>query len=319
MTNLGVSIIILNWNGVEDTAECLQSLKKITYPNYEIIVVDNGSKGNDAGVLEERYGNYAHVIRNDRNYGYTGGNNIGIRYVLDKSSPEYLLILNNDTIAAPDFLDQMVKMAEGDDSIGIAGPKVYYHRLPNRIQSAGARVNMRTGQASLIGVKEVDTGQYDKQREVDYVSGCCLLMKREVIQKAGLFDESYFCYWDETDYCFRAREAGYKVVYVPGAKIWHKAPLKLTVRDKNPTSGKASGLSYYFMARNNFKFMRKHATKGQYRSFLLYFFGYHFWFMTAVCMLYHRDVRRLFGFYRGAKDGLFNSESCARHYGGDWP
>jgi GT2 family glycosyltransferase len=309
-----VSIIILNWNGLEDTEECLESLKKTTYPNYDVIVVDNGSKGNDARVLEEKFGNYIHLIRNDKNYGYTGGNNIGIRYALKNSSPHYFLILNNDTVVAPDFLGQLIKVAESDASIGIDGPKVYYYGFPSRIQGVGGRVNMRTGQASLIGVKEVDAGQYDEQQEVDYVFGCCLLMKKEVIQKVGLFDESYFCYWDEVDYCFRAREAGYKVVCVPEAKIWHRAPLKLKVRDKTLVSGKASGLPYYFMARNNFKFVRKHATKGQYRGFLLYFFGYQFWFMTVVCLLYHRDVGRLIGFYRGAKDGLFNSDSGARHY-----
>jgi len=317
MSGPRVSIVVLNWNGLEDTVACLESLKKITYPSYEVVVVDNCSRGNDAEALEEKFRGYAHVVRNDRNYGYTGGNNIGIRHVLDRTSPEYLLILNNDTVVAPDFLERMIKTAESDASIGIAGPKVYYHEFPDRIQSAGAKVNMRKGQASLIGVKEVDTGQYDEQREVDYVIGCCLLIKREVTQKVGLFDENYFCYWDETDYCFRAREAGYRIVYVPGAKIWHKAPMKLKVRDKTPTGGKASGLPYYFMARNNFRFMRKHATKGQYRSFLLYFLGYHFWFMTAVCLLYHRDVGRLSGFYRGAKDGLFNSDSGAGHYGGD--
>jgi GT2 family glycosyltransferase len=309
-----VSVIILNWNGLKDTIECLESLKKITYPNYDVIVVDNGSKGNDAQVLEEKFGDYIHLIRNDRNYGYTGGNNIGIRYVLKSSSPDYFLILNNDTVVAPDFLDRLIKVAESDASIGIVGSKVYYYDFPNRIQGAGGKVNMRTGQASLIGVKEVDAGQYDTQRQVDYILGCCLLIKKEAIQKVGLFDESYFCYWDETDYCFRAREAGYKVVYTPEAKMWHKAPLKLKVWDKISMSSKASGLPYYFMARNNFKFMRKHATKGQYRSFLFYFFGYQFWFMTGVCSLYHRDVERLFGFYRGAKDGLSNSDSGARHY-----
>lgn len=314
MTKPKVSIIILNWNGLEDTVECLDSLRKIAYTNHEVIVVDNGSKGNDAQVLEKKFGDYVHLIQNDRNYGYTGGNNIGIRYVLDKSSPEYFLILNNDTIVAPDFLGQMIKVAEIDASIGIVGPKVYYYNFPNRIQGAGGKVNMRTGRASLIGVKEIDAGQYDTQREVDYVFGCCLLIKKEAMQKVGLFDESYFCYWDETDYCFRAREAGYKVVCIPEAKIWHKAPLKLKVWDKTPMGGKASGLPYYYMARNNFKFMRKHAIKVQYRSFLLYFLGYHFWFMTAVCLLYHRDVGRLFGFYRGVKDGLFNSNSGAKHY-----
>jgi len=314
MTSPRVSIIILNWNGLEDTIECLESLKKINYPNYEVILVDNGSKGNDAQVLEEKFGDYIHLIRNDKNYGYTGGNNIGMRYVVRDSASEYLLILNNDTIVAPDFLAQMIKVAKSESSIGIVGPKVYYYHFPNRIQSAGGKVNMRTGQASLIGVKEIDVGQYNRQQEVDYVFGCCLLIKKEVIQKVGLFDESYFCYWDETDYCFRAREAGYKVVRIPEAKIWHKASIKLKVWDKTPTGNKASGLSYYYMARNNFKFMRKYAVKWQYRSFLLYFFGYQFWFMTAVCLLYHRDLRRLLGFYRGVKDGLFNSDSGTKHY-----
>ncbi len=312
--NPRVSIIILNWNGLQDTIECLESLTKITYPDYEVIVVDNGSKGNDAQVLEEKFGVSVHLIQNDKNYGYTGGNNIGIRCALANSSPQYLLILNNDTIVAPDFLDQMINFAESDASIGIAGPKVYYYDLPSRIQGIGGKVNMWTGQVSLIGVKETDTGQYDRQREVDYVFGCCLLIKKKVIQKVGLFDESYFCYWDETDYCFRAREAGYRVICIPEAKIWHKAPIKLKVWEKTPKHGRASGLSYYYMARNNFKFMRKHGTKRQYRSFLLCFLGYQFWFMTAVCLLYHRNMGRLFGFYRGVKDGLFNLNSGGKHY-----
>ena len=309
-----VSIIILNWNGLKDTVECLESLKKVTYPKYEVIVVDNGSKGNDALVLQQKFSGHIHLIQNDKNYGYTGGNNIAMRYVVNHSAPDYFLLLNNDTVVAPDFLAPMVKMAESDASIGIAGPKVYYYDFPNRIQSAGAKVNMRTGQSSLIGIKQIDTGQFDMQQEIDHVSGCCLLIKKELIQRVGLLDESYFCYWDETDYCFRAREAGYRVVYIPEAKIWHKTPLKLKMWDKTPMGGKASGLPYYYMARNNFKFMRKHATKGQYGSFLLYFFGYHFWFMTAICLLYHRDVTRLVAFYRGVKDGLSNLDSGAKHY-----
>jgi GT2 family glycosyltransferase len=316
MTNPRVSIIILNWNGLEDTIECLESLRKIIYPNYEVTVVDNGSKGNDAQVLEEKFGDYIHLIRNDKNYGYTGGNNIAIRYVLHRSAPDYFLILNNDTIVAPDFLDQMVEAAERDASIGIVGPKVYYYNFPNRIQGAGGKVNMRTGQASLIGIKEIDSGQYDTRQDIDYAFGCCLLIKEEVIQKVGLFDESYFCYWDETDYCFRARKVGYRLRYVPEAKIWHKAPVKLKLWGKVPVSSKASGLPYYYMARNNFKFMKKYATRRQYHSFLLYFFGYHFWFITAVCLLYHRDVERLLGFYRGVRDGVFSSHSCAKYYMG---
>ncbi len=312
-----VSIIILNWNGLEDTIECLGSLKKITYPNYEVIVVDNGSKENDAQVLEEKFGDYVHLIRNDRNYGYTGGNNIGIRYALDNSSPDYLLILNNDTVVAPDFLGQMVAVAESDASIGIVGPKVYYYDFPNRIQSVGVMTSLRTGQSRVIGKKQIDTGQFDIQREVDYVSGCCLLIKKELIQKVGLFDERYFCYCEESDYCIRAERAGYKTVYVPLAKIWHKKPMQEKLWQGSPKGGHTAALSYYYWARNKFKFMRKHATKRQYRSFLAYFFGYHFWLTAAVCLLYHRDMGQFVAFYRGVRDGLLNSESGAKRYTAD--
>ena len=312
-----VSIIILNWNGLEDTIECLESLKKITYPNYEIIVVDNGSKGNDAGVLEEKFGDYIHLIRNDKNYGYTGGNNIAIRYVLNNSSPDYLLILNNDTVVAPDFLTEMVRVAERDRSIGIIGPKIYYYGSPELIQSVGVMISMWTGQAFHAGNRSKDVGQYDIQRDVDYVSGCCLLAKREVFENVGLFDESYFCYCEDTDYCIRAERVGYKTVYLPQAKIWHKKPMRKKLWGKTRQQGNADELFLYHWARNKFRFMRKHATTRQYRSFLLYFFGYQFWFTTGVCLLYHRDVGRFISFYRGVKDGLFDSDAGARHYTSD--
>ena len=318
MNDPKVSIIILNWNGLEDTIECVESLKKITYPNYEVIVVDNASKGNDAQVLKEQFGDYIHLIRNNKNYGYTGGNNIGIRYALDNSCPDYLLILNNDVVVAPDFLTEMVKVAGGDDQAGIVGPKTYFYDAPNRFWLVWANVNMHKGRGLLVGFGETDEGQYDEVKQVDgYLAGSCLLIKQQLIQKCGLFDEAYFCYWDETDYCFRVREAGYKIIYAPCAKIWHKKSVSLKPWYKTLHRRDQANMPpyhMYFMTRNNFKFMKKHATKRQYRSFLVYFFGYYFWFMTGVCLLYLRDMRRLIGFYRGAKDGLSNSDSGARHY-----
>ena len=303
-----VSLVVLNWNGLENTIECLESLQKITYANYEVIVVDNGSAGNDAQVLRERFGGYAHIIQNDRNYGYTGGNNIGMRHALSNSSPDYFLILNNDVDVAPDFLTEMVNVAEGDDSIGIVGPKVYYYDFPNIIQSAGCRIGMRRGISTSIGNKEIDNGQYDAVREMDHVMGCCLLIKREVVEKVGMFDESYFCYWDEVDYCTRARKTGYKVIYAPKARMWHKkrlrAKLWAKLWAKISMEQQATASSYYYWARNNFRFMRKHASKSQYRSFLLYYFGFQFWFTSALCLLHHHSLSQFVAFLRGAKDGL---------------
>jgi GT2 family glycosyltransferase len=312
-----VSIIILNWNGLGDTIECLESLKRITYPNYEVIVVDNGSQGNDAQVLQERFGDYIHLIQNDKNYGYTGGSNIGIRYALNDSSPDYFLILNNDVVVTPDFVTRMVEVADGDTSIGIVGSKILLHGLPNIIQSIGCRRNMRSGMGTFIGNKEVDHGQHDAVREVDYVVGCCLLIKRGVVAKVGLLDESYFCYCEEIDYCFRVRKAGYKILSAPNAKIWHKKSVRLkpwykTLRRTDQLDTPL--YQVYFMARNNFKFMKKHATKGQYLSFLFYFFGYRFWFATGAYLLYYRDIRQLIAFWRGARDGLLNSKASAKFY-----
>lgn len=296
MTSPKVSIIILNWNGFKDTIECLESLKKITYTSYQVVVVDNGSAGSDAEVLQDRFAGHIHMIKNDRNYGFTGGNNIGIRYALNNAEPDYLLLLNNDTVVDTEFLTEMVKVAESSLSIGLAGSKTYFYDDPRRLQIVWFSVDMRFGRTKALGVKEIDQGQYENIREVDYVQGSCLLIKRKVIQDIGLLDESYVNYWDETDYCFRARKAGYKIVYVPKAKIWHKVA---------QTQKRQSGFRWYYRAMSNFRFMKKHATKSQYRSFLLYFFGFYLWFVTGICLIYHHgDIKSLLGFYKGVRDGL---------------
>jgi len=298
-----VCIIILNWNGLEDTIECLESLKKISYPNYEVIVVDNGSEGEDAQVLKEKFGDYIYLIRNDKNYGSTGGNNIGMRYALDNSNADYLLLLNNDTIVDAQFITEMLKVAETDPTIGIAGARVYYYDDPDRLQPAGVKISLWTAQtkglveAPMQRTKrtEVDGGQYDPVREVDWVTGCCFLIKKRVVENIGFFDESFFCYWDEPDYCLRAKKAGYKIVYVPRAKLWHKV---------GAATKKVTGFGHYYGARNSFLFMRKHATRWQYRCFLIYFFGVYFWRVTAGCFMHRRHPRMLFSFYQGIRDGL---------------
>lgn len=303
-----VSIIMLNWNGLADTIECLESLKKLTYPNYEVIVVDNGSTGNDAQVLEEKFGDYIHLIKNDKNYGFGGGNNIGMKYALDNSHADYLLLLNNDTIVDPEFLTELVKVAETDPVIGMAVSKIYLYHRPNRLETVGGKINMWRGQCSRIGWMQSDTKQYEKVRELDGAAINSLLITKGVIQNIGFFDESYFIYLDDADYCVRVRRAGYKIVYVPKAKIWHKV---------GRSSRRVSGLPYYYLARNNFRFMRKHATRWQYRCFLFYFFACHLWLMTGAYLIYFRSLQVLLGFYRGVKDGLFNSKAAAKFYGGN--
>jgi len=308
-----VSIIILNLNGLDDTVECLQSLKKITYPNYQVIVVDNGSKGNDAQVLQEKFGDYIHLIKNDRNYGFAEGANIGMRYALNNSAPDYVLLLNNDTVVDPEFLTEMVKVAESDAAIGIAGAKLYYYDNPNRLQSLWGRIDFWRGLtiqtpkivAEKIKSIELDEGQYNQIREVDIVSGCCSLIKKRTLDDIGLLDKSYFFGWEDVDYCVGASKKGYKIIYVPNAKIWHKS---------RQSAVKMPELACYYRTRNRFRLVKKHATRWQYRCFLIYFFGFYFWLSAGYYLRYYHSLKVLTSFYRGVRDGLLNSEDGAKLY-----
>ena len=221
-----VSIIILNWNGLEDTAECLESLKKITYPNYKVIVVDNASSGDDVKVLRERFGDYIHIIQNDANYGFAEGNNIGMRYALTNCKLDYFLILNNDTVVAPGFLTELVKAAESDPHIAILGPKIFYYDFKGRkdvIWFAGGAVHwwrpailqrLYTDDSSVQGPSGPVT--------IDWVTGSAMMIRSSIIEQISLFDSRYFFGNEDVDYCLKARRHGLTVVYVPTAVIWHK-------------------------------------------------------------------------------------------------
>jgi len=235
------------------------------------------------------------IIENGKNLGFAEGNNVGIRRALEKGA-DYVLLLNNDTVVDPEFLGELVKVGESDERIGIVGPKVYYYDYNGRkdvIHSAGAKIYMRRGTAPPIGINEVDRGQYDVLRQVDYLEGACMLIKRDAIHKIGLLSPEYFMYWEETDWCVRAHKAGYKTVYVPRAVVWHKIDARQTSINK-----------VYYMTRNTFLFMKKHATKKEYMSFLLYFFTFQFWFTSCIFVLYHRDSKGFMSFFKGIIDGL---------------
>lgn len=290
-----VAIVILNWNGLRDTVECLESLKNITYPNYEVIVVDNGSKGEDVEVLRNKFGDYIHMIENDKNYGFAEGNNIGMRYALENSNPDYILLLNNDTVVDPGFLTELVKVAESDPLIGIVGPKIRFYYEPNRIQSAGGQINWWTGQLSLIGCTQIDRGQFDEMREVDWVIGCALLVKSETIREIGLLYAGYFAYLEETDWCARCGKAGYKVIYTPAARLWHKRRLAV---------GRIDKIRLYYRTRNLFVFMKRNSTGLQLVSFFVYFILRDFLLTPLTLLVRQNDLKLLPAFYKGTCDGI---------------
>lgn len=219
MVDPKVAVILLNWNNKGDTLECIESLKRVTYPNFEVLVVDNGSSDDSVSSIRAAYPDVT-LIENKANLGFTGGNNVGIRQALANGA-DYVLLLNNDTVVDPAFLDKLVQVMESDPSIGIAGPKMYYYSEPRRIWCTGGKVNHWRGEAWNLGNDEIDVGNFDKLTDVDFMNGCALIVTRKVLEDIGMLHEPMFCYFEENDFCARAKKHGYRIVYVPASKIWH--------------------------------------------------------------------------------------------------
>ncbi len=218
--NRKVAIVILNWNNFEDTKECLDSLKKIDYPNYEVIVVDNGSEDGSAEKIARAFP-HIKLIRNRENLGFAEGNNVGIKEAL-KDGPSYILLLNNDTVVDGNMLSKLVGSFESDTSVGIAGPKIYYYGQTNIIWSAGVRYDRIFMRPLFIGYREKDSDRFSKLKNVDEVSACAMLIRKEVIEKIGYLDEKFFTTAEDSEYCIRAKMAGYRIFFIPEAKVWHK-------------------------------------------------------------------------------------------------
>ncbi len=274
-----ISIVILNWNGVNDTLECIDSLNKITYKNYEIIVVDNNSEFTDTELLKSKLINEKVIlIFNDKNLGFSGGNNVGIKEALTNNS-DFILLLNNDTIVESDFLARLVDYASADQKVGIAVPKINYYSEPSRIWYAGGFISKIRGSGYTIGEGATDD-KYTKNKFVSFATGCCMLIKKDVINKVGLLDENYFLYLEDTDYSFRAIKSGFNIYYVSKSIIYHKVNAA-TAKDN-------SLLPIYYTLRNRLYFARKNL--GAYYLFVVVYLLLAF----AIKLLFSSNRKNLF-------------------------
>ncbi len=242
-----ITIVTLNWNGYEDTLELLESLKKISYQNFDVVLVDNGSEGDDVEKLESNYGGFVKVLRNKSNLGFAGGNNEGIKIALQNNA-DYVLLINNDTVVEPDILHNLIQKFNTDERIGIVAPKINFYAEPQKIWSAGGKISKLRGSAISFSVKRGKNTSL-KDELVDFVSGCCMLIKRNLFSEIGYFDEKYFLYMEDADYCWRAADAGFKIVCVPQCTILHKV--------NSSSSDKYQNLPLYYMTRNRLYFAKK--------------------------------------------------------------
>lgn len=255
-----VFVVLVNWNNARDTIDCIKSLESVSYGDFEVIVVDNGSTDGSTEDISQAFPETT-IIRNNKNLGFAGGNNPGIKFALDKGA-DYVLLLNNDTVVAPDFIARMVELAELSPAIGIVSPKIYYFSEPDRLWFAGGVIDLWRGNTRHLGDLEIDKGQCDSVQDVDFVSGCAMLVKRKVIEDIGMLYEPMFLYYEDSDFCARSRRAGYRIVMAPEGKIWHKV---------SSTTGRIKDLQYYYGTRNMFIFEKRNASLVQLAIFIPYY------------------------------------------------
>ncbi len=291
-----VTIVIVNYGRVVDSLVCLDSLARVTYPRFSIVVVDNGSNDGSTDAIERWSGRKIPVelIRNDINLGFARGSNQGMLHALTANT-DYVFLLNNDTVVEPDVLELLVATAEQSDDIGMVGPKIYQYGKENILDSAGTRTIPWLAQGFLLGHGKVDHGQYDNPGEMPYVTGTALLVKRTVLEKIGLMDEDYFCYFEDFDWGMKAREAGYRLLLAPGAVVHHRG---------SRTAGFGSPFYMQHMVRSRILFARKHIPRLMFVcAFIPYLFLYRY-LRPAAILIFHRRWVHLDALHRGIREGF---------------
>jgi GT2 family glycosyltransferase len=251
-----VGIVILNWNGLSDTLECLTSVRRLAYTNVDVIVVDNGSHGDDARQIED-CDVVSTVVRSPVNLGYAGGSNLGIRTALQRGA-DYVWLLNNDAIIEPDSLTKLVAFGERYTRIGLLSPVIYHYETPESVQLTGTRVDLERQTYRIL--RSIDEADIGPRGEGFALAGTALLIKRKALECIGGFDERFFAYVEDTDYSTAAMAAGFDTALVREARVYHKYGRSL--------GGRESPERDYLFTRNMYLFWTKHL-KGRLRRITL--------------------------------------------------
>ena len=284
--------VVLNYNGCEITLQSVTSLLAMDYPALELVVVDNGSTDGSHEAVGERFPQVRR-LRTAENLGISGGLNLGLRLGLDERF-DYVMPMNNDIEVASDMLAELVGVAASSPRIGVVGPKCYYYYGDrNRLWSAGGVLRFRESVTGERGLGDPDRGQYDRDERVDYVNGVAMLIRREALLAAGLWDPVYRVGVEDADFCMRAKRAGFECWYAHRARLWHMI---------SPTTGGYVAGRTYRTGRSTAIFVRKFAGAGGWLSFLA-------WSLAALpAALVRESLRRNAGAvlakYRGLWDGL---------------
>lgn len=288
-----VTIIILNWNSYEVSRDCLHSLQEIDYKNREILLVDNGSEDGSGDQLAKEFPD-VRLLSNLVNLGFAAGCNVAITEALNRGT-DYILLLNNDTVVASDFLTKIVQVAETSPIVGIVSPKIYYLRPADRIWYAGGIYKPWWSFPRVLGHRQQDRGQYNYHAEVSFVSGCAMLIKANVIKQIGFLDETFVHSFEDLDWSTRAIAAGFKAIYVPESIVWH---------NESYVTKKNFGKQFrdFYSMRNSVLFARKHRLGKYWPAFLV---SYMRWtiYRTAGYLI-RWEPARVQAIYKGIWSGL---------------
>lgn len=290
-----VSVILLNYKGTKDTLECIKSLEKLDYDNYNIIVVDNNSPDDSYEVLRREIGEKHILIKAKDNGGFAKGNNIGVKYAVENGS-DFVLLLNNDTLVEKDFLTQMMSCYESHEKVGIVTCKILYESRRDLIWFAGGELNLKRFYGAHYGEGEKDDDKFNEEKEITFATGCVMLIPRQVIEKAGYLPEEYFMYYEDVDYCLRVQEEGYKIYYCPKSRVYHKVSAS--------TGGEASPMAIKLNTRNRIIFMEKFKYKvsnSEYRKAKEFFYATR----LIKCAQYYLkgEKEKVAALKKGIKDG----------------
>lgn len=234
-----VYIVIVNYNGYEDTIECIKSLEKIEYDNYKVIIIDNNSTNNSEKIMIQKLPQY-NIIQTGKNIGFAGANNIGIKYALTNNS-DYVLLLNNDTIVDKFFLNNLIKNVGSKERVGISTGKIYYYSDKKKLWYGGGSIYGIKGIGNHKYYNKEDNDNNNHEKYITFASGCFMLLSKEMIKDVGYLNEDYFMYYEDVDYCKKVLNKGYKILYCPKSIIYHKISSSI---------GSGSELSQYYKTRN---------------------------------------------------------------------
>jgi GT2 family glycosyltransferase len=242
-------VLVLTWNGRALTEACLDSVLRLEGPPRDVLVVDNASTDDTVPALAARYGDRITVLRNAQNLLFAGGINLGLHRALD-GGYDAVLLLNNDVVLDPAMVRELLAVLAQDERIAAVGPKIYYFDQPNVLWFAGGEMPLWRGWSRHRGLRQTDRGQHDVACDVDYLTGCAFLVRAAALRDVGLLDPGYSMYAEDADWSFRARERGWRLVYAPRARMWHRV---------SASAGAHSGFKMKRRIASQWRFLRRHA------------------------------------------------------------